>query len=137
MIPLLQVLVGGGFIVAVVNGLFMLFQQRMASKEKNTEKQLEAAREQLEAAKVREVKDGAEKALIRSAVLAALHYQIECVAKAHLRAGFISFDDRQVLLKIYEIYHDMGGNGNVKAMMDSVMDMPLACMVTAEGEDSE
>ena len=44
---------------------------------------------------------------------------------AYIRAGDIDIDDREDLIKMHEVYHNLGGNGNLNALMETILDLPL------------
>ena len=48
----------------------------------------------------------------------------EC--EKHITRGYISYEDRRMLHKWHDLYHDeLGGNGDAKLLMEEVDELPL------------
>jgi len=58
-------------------------------------------------------------------VQASLRDRLRYLGKTYVKAGHISLDDREDLLAMHSAYHALGGNGNLDALMDSVMKLQL------------
>ena len=74
----------------------------------------------------------AEKTNLQSAVktlsdgqMIILHDRIKYLGKGYMRDGCIQFDDREDLVQMHEIYHKLGGNGNLNSLMQEIMKLPL------------
>ena len=97
-------LFGGAAGAAIVAGLFSLAQGRKAKRERQEDK-----------------RDAQNKAL-RYLML----YIIQERAKAHIKEGRITLEDRRALHHWHDLYHNgLGGNGDADALMDEVDHLPL------------
>lgn len=54
-----------------------------------------------------------------------LHDRIKYLGRGYLRNGEIDLDDRQDLIEMHGAYHSLGGNGNLNALMEEVLELPL------------
>lgn len=54
-----------------------------------------------------------------------LHDRIKYLGRGYIRTGDIDIDDREDLIKMHEVYHQLGGNGNLNALMNEVLELPL------------
>ena len=55
-----------------------------------------------------------------------LYDRIKFLGQAYIADGEIDFDDRRILRKMHESYHDgLGGNGDLDALMKEVDKLPL------------
>lgn len=54
-----------------------------------------------------------------------LHDRIKYLGRCYIQDEQIRLDDREDLLKMHDAYHQLGGNGNLKALMDDVLELPL------------
>lgn len=51
----------------------------------------------------------------------------EC--ESHIKKGYITYEDRRMLHKWHELYHDdLGGNGDARLLMEAVDELPLKIM---------
>lgn len=101
---LLVDLLGGATGAALVAGIFSLLQRRREKKEALDDK-----------------KDSHGKAL-RYLML----YIIQERAKAHIKDGNITLEERRSLHHWHNLYHDgLGGNGDADALMAQVDKLPL------------
>ena len=97
-------LFGGAAGAAIVAGLFSLAQSRKAKKERQEDK-----------------RDAHNKAL-RYLML----YIIQERAKAHIKAGVITLEERRSLHHWHDLYHyGLDGNGDADALMAEVDHLPL------------
>ena len=97
-------LLGGATGAAIVAGIFSLVQNRKTKKERQEDK-----------------KDAHGKAL-RYLML----YIIQERAKAHIKDGTISLEERRSLHHWHDLYHNgLGGNGDADALMAQVDKLPL------------
>ena len=63
---------------------------------------------------------------LRLATRIILHDRIKHLAKAHIKDGVISFADRSDLVAMHKVYHeDLGGNGNLDALMTDIFKLKL------------
>lgn len=51
--------------------------------------------------------------------------RIQYLARAYIRDGEISFDDRRRLHQMHDAYHNLGGNGDLDTLMEQVDELPL------------
>ena len=101
---LLVDLLGGATGAAIVAGVFSLIQNRRAKKDAQDDK-----------------KDVQNKAL-RYIML----YIIQERAKAHIKEGVITLEERRSLHHWHNLYHyGLGGNGDADALMAQVDKLPL------------
>lgn len=101
---LLVDLLGGATGAALVAGVFSLIQSRRVKKEAQDDK-----------------KDAHNKAL-RYLML----YIIQERAKAHIKDGSITLEERRSLHHWHNLYHNgLGGNGDADALMAQVDKLPL------------
>lgn len=101
---LLVDLLGGATGAAIVAGVFSLIQNRRAKREAQDDK-----------------RDAHNKAL-RYLML----YIIQERAKAHIKEGRITLEERRALHHWHNLYHDgLGGNGDADALMVQVDHLPL------------
>ena len=115
---LLSVL-GGGVGVAIVSGIFLTVQNSMAQKsaERLTSKKL--TEEKIDEL-IRKVD------LVIASGLVVLHDRIKHLARSHIKAGSVTYDERQDLMKLYEIYHNkLDGNGNITSLIDEFKKVPI------------
>jgi hypothetical protein len=97
-------LLGGATGAAAVAGVFSLVQSRKARKERQEDK-----------------RDAHNKAL-RYLML----YIIQERAKAHIKDGSITLEERRSLHHWHDLYHNgLGGNGDADALMEEVDHLPL------------
>lgn len=53
--------------------------------------------------------------------------RIKSLSSCYIREEKIDFDDRQELLEMYEVYHtNLGGNGNLDAVIKQILNLPLS-----------
>lgn len=101
---LLVDLLGGATGAAIVAGIFSLLQRRKERQEAQSDK-----------------KDASNKAL-RYLML----YIIQERAKAHIKDGCITLEERRSLHHWHDLYHNgLGGNGDADALMAQVDKLPL------------
>lgn len=97
-------LFGGAAGAAIVAGVFSLVQNRKSKKDQQEDK-----------------RDAHNKAL-RYLML----YIIQERAKAHIKDGQITLEDRRALHHWHDLYHNgLGGNGDADALMAEVDNLPL------------
>lgn len=51
--------------------------------------------------------------------------RIKHLGRSYLKAGEVDLSDRQDLIEMHEAYHGLGGNGNLNALMEEILDLPL------------
>lgn len=106
----LPVLISGLFIV--INTLIT----KRADKKDKGKKEMES--------RITRVEDKTDNVVI--AQRAILRDRIRYLGKGHIKVGSISLEDREDLIVMHRAYHDnCGGNGNLDALMNSVMELPL------------
>lgn len=54
-----------------------------------------------------------------------LHDRIKYLGRCYIKDEAIRLDDREDLLKMHDAYHQLGGNGNLNALIDDVLELPL------------
>lgn len=54
-----------------------------------------------------------------------LHDRIKYLGRGYLRSGEVDLDDRHDLIEMHEAYHSLGGNGNLDALMEEILELPL------------
>lgn len=97
-------LLGGATGAAIVAGVFSLIQNRRAKKD------------------ARDCKKDVQNKALRYIML----YIIQERAKAHIKDGCITLEDRRSLHHWHDLYHDgLGGNGDADALMVQVDKLPL------------
>lgn len=115
----------GGVAAAAVKLLDNLIQwilnRRAAKKDKaaNEKRKTEAEKEQ----GMDEVKTSVQ--YLATGQMVILHDRIKYLGRGYIRAGDIDIDDREDLIKMHEVYHNLGGNGNLNALMETILDLPL------------
>ena len=62
---------------------------------------------------------------INSGVMIILYDRIKYLGKKYISEESIAFDDLEDLIKMHEIYHNMGGNGYLDKIMVQVKALPL------------
>lgn len=115
----------GGAAAAGVKLLDNLIQwglaRRAAVKDKAAEihKKTEAEKEQ----ELTDVKKTVQH--LASGQMIILHDRIKYLGRCYIKDCEIRLDDREDLLKMHDAYHLLGGNGNLDALIDDVLDLPL------------
>lgn len=56
---------------------------------------------------------------------ASMRDRIRCLGRVYVQQQHISLTDREDLIVMHDAYHELGGNGNLDALMDSVMKLQL------------
>lgn len=56
----------------------------------------------------------------RAALEQILQYDIKMLCRLYIEAGEISVEDLEELMRMHEVYHKLGGNGYLNALMDAV-----------------
>jgi len=64
--------------------------------------------------------------VLNAAIRVILHDRIKYLVRQHMNKGEVSFDDRRDVIEMYKIYHDeLGGNGNLTALLDTYKKLPI------------
>jgi len=64
--------------------------------------------------------------ILKNALRVNSHDRIKYLGRKHIENGEVSFDDREDLIEMHDVYHnDLGGNGNLDNIMKQVMDLTL------------
>ena len=64
--------------------------------------------------------------LVSAAGLVVLHDRIKYLARTHIKTGSVTYDERQDLMELYEIYHGkLGGNGNITSLIEEFKKLPI------------
>jgi len=115
-------LLSGGFAAAVVKALESLVTwklNRKAAKEDKAEERKEAEEKKLDE-DITELKQSVDN--LRAGEKIILYDRFKYLARSFVEDGEIDFDDREDLIAMHEIYHNqLGGNGNLDALMSEVM----------------
>ena len=51
--------------------------------------------------------------------------RIAYLGRSYIKAGEVTFDDRDNLVDMHRLYHELGGNGHLDTIMAEVMKLPL------------
>lgn len=51
--------------------------------------------------------------------------RIAYLGRGYIRAGEVTFDDRDNLVDMHRLYHELGGNGHLDTIMAEVLKLPL------------
>ena len=104
----------GGIGAAAITGIFKLLEIWASLKADNTK-----AKQKAVEAKVEKNKDQLD--TLTAAMRVILHDRIKYLIRRYSDEGKISYDDRRDILDMYSIYHDdLGGNGNLDALMKAL-----------------
>lgn len=96
--------ISGGIGAAVASGVMSLIQYKVRRKDEKSDK------------------DDDVRAALRYLMLFVIRQQ----AMDFIRDGEITWEDRKMLHKWHELYHEkLGGNGDAKLLMDAVNALPL------------
>lgn len=117
-------LLSGGFAAAVVKAVESLVTwklNRKAAKEDKAEAKKENA-DKVQSEEIERIKKSID--ALKAANKVILHDRIKFLARSYINAEHISFDDRQDLIDMHEVYHSNGGNGNLDKLMEEVMELP-------------
>ena len=115
----------GGVAAACIKLLDNLVQwvlnRRAAKKDKaaNEERKTEAEKEK----ELDDVKTSVQ--YLATGQMVILHDRIKYLGRGYIKAEEIDIDDREDLIKMHEVYHQLGGNGNLNALMEEILDLPL------------
>ncbi len=105
---ILSLLVGGGVGAAVAGGIMGIIQHKVKRRDSKADAQ--------------ENKCFAQTKAIRYLIL----YNIRQECEKHIERKSISYEDRRMLHKWHELYHDeLGGNGDADLLMAAVDKLPL------------
>lgn len=115
----------GGAAAAGVKLLDNLIQWLLARRAATKDK-ADATHKKTEAEKAQEL-DDVKKTVqdLAGGQMIILHDRIKYLGRCYIKDCEIRLDDREDLLKMHEAYHQLGGNGNLNALMDDVLDLPL------------
>ena len=104
--------------VAIVSGIFMLLNarsQRKAEENATSRKLTDATLQELVDA-IKDITD-ANKVIVRD--------RIKYLARLHIKNNTVTFDERQDLIQLYEVYKErLHANGNIVALMEQFMRVP-------------
>lgn len=89
-------IIGSGALSALISGIFGLIQQRKQEKSKNT-----------------------------TLVNVLAYDRIKYLGKKYIENGQISHDDLEDITRMWQCYHDAGGNGYLDNIMSAVKKLPL------------
>ena len=113
-------LMSGGVGVAIVSGIFMLINARNARKAEE-----KAASTKITEAAFKEFTESLND--IKGANVVIVRDRIKYLARLHIKAGKVSFDERQDLIQLYDVYRErLHANGNIVALMEQFMKIPYA-----------
>lgn len=117
-------LLSGGVAAALIKaaeGLITWALNRKAAKEDKAEARKENA-DRVQSEEIERLKKNID--ALKAANKVILHDRIKYLARSYIRAESVSFDDRQDLIDMHEVYHSNGGNGNLDKLMEEVMELP-------------
>lgn len=119
---LLLCVLSGGVAAACIKALESLLTwklNRKASQEDRAEELRLAGEKELEAS-IEALQVSVEE--LRAGEKIILYDRVKYLARSYVEDGEIEFNDREDLLAMHSIYHEqLGGNGNLDALMDQVM----------------
>lgn len=115
--------VTGAAVIKLIDNVVQWCLQRKAAKEDRTE---EKDREEIH--KIKDWERGME--LKVNALVNADKYilfdRIRYLGQRYVADNEVDFDDRRILRQMHEVYHnELGGNGDLKELMDAVNALPL------------
>lgn len=118
------ILTGGiaaGLIKLLDNLIQWILNRKAAQKDNtaHTKQKTEAEKEQ----ELDEIKEAVKS--LSAGQMTILHDRIKYLGKGYVRAGKIAIDDREDIVKMHEVYHRLGGNGNLNALMSEILGLPL------------
>lgn len=115
----------GGVAAAVVKLLDNVLQWKLKRKEDRSD-EAQKSKAEAEAQKEQEFKEvKAKVSTLTTGQMVILHDRIKYLGRAYLIDGMISIDDREDLIDMHNVYHELGGNGNLKVLMQDVLELPL------------
>ena len=118
-------LISGGVAAALVKILDNIVMWRLNRKAAQADK---AAQDEDKKAQDKEQEFEDMKGSVRDLAMGQkviLHDRIKYLGRGYLRNGEIDLDDRQDLIEMHSAYHSLGGNGNLNALMEEILDLPL------------
>lgn len=101
----------GAAAIKLLDNIIMWTLGRRAKKQDGAEEAKAAAAAQMQA-----LTDGQ-----RVILLDRLQYLCRC----YIRDGAVDFDDRRRLHKMHDVYHALGGNGDLNTLMEAVDELPV------------
>lgn len=115
-------LLSGGVAAAMIKAIESIVTwklNRKAAKEDKAEERKESEEKKLDE-DIKELQKSIEE--LRAGEKIILYDRVKYLARAFVEDGEISFDDREDLTAMHSIYHnELGGNGNLDALMSEVM----------------
>lgn len=104
---ILVAVLGGSAVAALINQVGQYLRDRKTHEE-TTEK-----------------KDDEDIQSLKEAMRLLLMDRIRCLCEIYLRAGEIGFHDLKILHQMHDIYHKLGGNGDLNSLLEQVEELPL------------
>lgn len=123
----LMYIFGGGVGVAIVEGIKALILWVLNRRASKKDKTVRSTEDRLSGMECRFDVMGGRVDKLSNGLRIMLYDRIKYLGRSYLRAEEISLENREDLIDMHRVYHnDLGGNGNLDALMESIMTLQLA-----------
>lgn len=110
-LPLLLTGAAGAAVIKLADNVIMWALNRKAKREESEDEEADAVHQQLKA--------------LRTGQKVILLDRIQYLGQCYIFEGEIDFDARRRLHQMHDAYHTLGGNGDLKTLMETVDHLPL------------